>query len=197
MLVLDFDDGTDYFTVRNQLDEFEFVAYSSFSHTTEHHKFRIVLPLEKSINKNEYKQLWKLFSAKVDNKNDPIPSNSASIFYLPSCPSERISEAFNDHHEGKWINPKEYDLTIAETPIYDDKKTYNKDLLNIKCPAPCADGSRTQTLVSFARSLVGFHNLNKQDAINVCRIWNKTNIPPLEDNKIIKTVNSIAKYEGK
>ena len=191
-LIQDFDDGTDYFTIKEIYKDYEFVAYSSYSHSTDHHKFRIVLPLLTSVTSEEYPQLWKIFSDKVNNVNDQHPKNANAIFFFPSCPISRIDQAFSDHNIGKIINPKDYNLT---PPIVQSMFTPILCTRPITLPAPCCDGQRTEMLVKFARSLVGCYQQSEANAIAYCEEWDKTNTPPMNDHKkIATTVKQMLKY---
>lgn len=59
--VLDIDNGTPLVNVRGKLDDYAFLAHSSFSHTDEHPKYRIILPL----NTPSPAQNWPLHWARI------------------------------------------------------------------------------------------------------------------------------------
>jgi hypothetical protein len=57
------------------------------------------------------------------------------------------------------------------------------------------DGERTQALTHRAGWCVGPGKMHEEDAIKSCLEWNENNTPPLDEDKVISTVRSIAKRE--
>ena len=90
-LVFDFDDGTDLLAPAHAFSDWPFLLHTSWSHTEEHHKFRLILPLEVPIPVEKWQgayldalALWK--SRKPDGAGDPDPqcSDPCRIYYLPA-----------------------------------------------------------------------------------------------------------------
>ncbi|MGL5249191.1 MAG: hypothetical protein ACRC8U_13460, partial [Brooklawnia sp.] len=109
-LALDFDGKikVDGKTVYERLDvegilaklPFKGVAHSSYSHTADLPKFRVLLPLTKPISRDEHRRLWWWFYELTGRKADPSGKNCDRIFFLPRAPdSEALKVA--------WIRPME------------------------------------------------------------------------------------------
>ena len=58
-LVFDFDDGTTIETVQDSFRGLAHIGHTSWSHTEDHHKFRVVLPLSKPIPGKMWRQVYR------------------------------------------------------------------------------------------------------------------------------------------
>lgn len=95
-LALDFDGKSkvDGKTVYERLDveailaklPFKGVAHTSYSHTSDHPKFRVLIPLAEPISLNEHRRLWWWFYELTGKKADPSGKNCDRIFFLPRVP---------------------------------------------------------------------------------------------------------------
>lgn len=108
-IVLDVDDGTPVEMATAPLRErgYEHACVSSFSHSTETPKYRIILPTSKDISPAEWRTAWEAANALCGGCADPATKDPCRIYYLPSCPADRQDEAFFEHHAGDWVDPDE------------------------------------------------------------------------------------------
>ncbi|MCA9423378.1 MAG: bifunctional DNA primase/polymerase, partial [Nitrospira sp.] len=60
--------------------------------------------------------------------------------------------------------------------------------------APCEEGGRNMALTRLAGYMLQDMSLTK--ALQVCRVWNRTNPDPLPDDELTRTVESVAKKEA-
>jgi len=58
-LVFDFDDGTQITSVRELLEGLPHLGHTSWSHTEEHHKFRVVIPLHRPVPGHLWRQVYR------------------------------------------------------------------------------------------------------------------------------------------
>lgn len=86
LLFLDSDDASlsvaptrDWLTAYN----FRHFIYTSYSHTEDHPKFRIVLPLSRRVDGPTYEKVWQAFYEATNFPFDRAPSSPASLFYAP------------------------------------------------------------------------------------------------------------------
>ena len=100
-LVLDFDDGT---TIDEARQVWQFVAHfghTSWSHTNEQHKFRMVIPLKIPVPAKEWRRGWEAGKrlwdyTGVKGEFDPSCKDASRLYYLPA--------AREDHPRKAWVH---------------------------------------------------------------------------------------------
>ena len=81
---LDVDDYEGTFKeVIESLGSWYFVCYSTASSTKEHPKFRLVFPLQRSVNVDELRHFWYALNKEVLNIGDAQTKDMARMFYVP------------------------------------------------------------------------------------------------------------------
>lgn len=98
-IVLDLDDGNTGEMVGDafhKLDNFMYSAYTSFSHSEEHFKGRIILPISKPVTVAEYEegQLALRLAAYLGLNVDSCCASAAQLYYMPSKPPKAKGHAF-------------------------------------------------------------------------------------------------------
>jgi hypothetical protein len=83
LALVDYDDGTTIAEAKERFSAFEFLLYTSFNHTPEHHRFRLLFPLEKSIAAKDWDCAW-AHLAKLAPGLDESCKDLARIYYLPT-----------------------------------------------------------------------------------------------------------------
>jgi hypothetical protein len=83
LALVDYDDGTTIADAQERFGAFEFLLYTSFSHTPEHHRFRVLFPLEKAIPAADWDCAWQHL-AKLAPGLDESCKDLARIYYLPT-----------------------------------------------------------------------------------------------------------------
>ncbi|MGL5710000.1 MAG: hypothetical protein ACRCW9_04050 [Cetobacterium sp.] len=63
------------------------IVYSTFSHTTENPKVRIIVPLQKPLTINEFEYVSRQFVKELDLVVDKKSHEHQQIMYFPSCPN--------------------------------------------------------------------------------------------------------------
>lgn len=84
-LILDYDDGTHPNYWLQEFPEYQCIIYSSYSHSKELAKFRVVIPLDEPITVQEFSKYRELLKFKFKDA-DPASFSASQAFYLPSCP---------------------------------------------------------------------------------------------------------------
>ena len=91
-MVYDVDCGLE-FSAHKEFAKFDYVAHTSYSHTEEHHKWRIVLPLKKSVPANEWKFAWaagsEMFKVYTKASADQVCKDSSRAYHVAGCTEER------------------------------------------------------------------------------------------------------------
>ena len=114
-IVLDVDEKMNITGVIELLDGLEYVLYTTFRHTPEHHKFRVVIPFSRPLMAEDIagrqESIMEYFPG-VDN----CSFTQSQSFYFHSGKADPI--AFRN--EGMMIDP--YDFEYREQPVYTPKE---------------------------------------------------------------------------
>lgn len=86
--VFDIEHHGSFDDLRARLDGYAFVAHSSYRHTTEDPRFRIILPLTKPVPASEWADAWERLNQWLGGINDPATKDAARLYYLPSQPPD-------------------------------------------------------------------------------------------------------------
>jgi hypothetical protein len=196
LLVLDIDNGLPLERIHEVLAQYEYAVHSSYSHTPEKPKWRVVLPLAEAIPAIYLPALFdrinELFGGKLDVS---CGHDCARMYFLPGCPPDAEHLFVFEHHPGEWLN--------AASMLVDGPKTAEPvgataiepvatSDTGISFEAGYPDGQRTQELVRRAGYCLAM-GMPLDEAKTRCLQWNKLNTPPLEETKVISTVESIAR----
>jgi hypothetical protein len=201
-VVLDIDDGTPLEGIVGQLQEYEFLAVSTHSHTREHAKYRMIFPLSRDVPPERWPQIWQLTNQLINGHADPATKDCARLYFFPSCPLERKSDAFFHHNPGKWLDPDELRTPRPVNPEYATRAQEKNHpfIAGINLPPDedriCRDGERTEHLASLIGHWIG-EALDLNAVIEKARIWNALNLPPLPDGKVTSTCESIWKTHAR
>jgi hypothetical protein len=83
LALVDYDDGTTIQQAQARFKPFEYLLYTSFSHTLAHNRFRLVFPLERAIAAEDWECAWQHL-AKLAPGLDGSCNDLARIYYLPT-----------------------------------------------------------------------------------------------------------------
>ena len=101
LALVDYDDGTTIAEAQERFSTFEFLLYTSFNHTPEHHRFRLLFPLEKPIAAKDWDCAW-AHLAKLSPGLDESCKDLARIYYLPT--HRPGAEHISFRNEGKLLD---------------------------------------------------------------------------------------------
>ena len=119
MAVIDYDQGTPPESIREKLADVNHLFYSTHSHTTEHPKFRVVVPLSRPITAQEFREMWPFEFV----GNDGSCKDPARLYFLPACPPEKAQDAFIWSQVGKdFFTPKRKRGRPAKDPATKPEK---------------------------------------------------------------------------
>ena len=89
---------------------------------------------------------------------------------------------------------EEIDSKLPKDEPINDPVMERKEQVDVN--RPLQDGERTDALVKMIGKLI-YHGANNDFILEMCRTWNKRNIDPLPDDKIVKTLESIRSRNDK
>ena len=114
-LVADIDDGAPIEEARHRLQGFGYILHTSYSHTPEHPKYRVIVPLAQPVAPGEHASLWPRFNEMLGGHLDPATKDPARLYYLPAHP--RNAAGFcSELVDGALLHPS--GLPLAPMPEY-------------------------------------------------------------------------------
>ena len=141
IISLDFDREVDFSDVWGafRLLEFTGLIYTTYSHTPENNRFRIVVPLSRPVNATEYPIIAHEVVLRLGSPNIDEGSYQAErLFYWPATPEG--GEFISDYSEGDILNP---DTILTDTqsttpqkkarPVEPKDPTQKKGLIGAFC----------------------------------------------------------------
>ena len=103
LLVLDYDNGVHFNWFISEHKEYEFILYSTHSHSNEQCKFRVILPFQHPVDPIAYRKAGPVFRKRFPDA-DPASFTLSQAFYLPSCAPSKQHLAFAHHNKGRWFS---------------------------------------------------------------------------------------------
>lgn len=140
LLIIDVDNGIKYDEVKNNLilNNLQFAMYTSFSHTPDHHKFRVLLPMTKKIKFKDFRT--ELFRETLKRVFPFIDVNTLQyIGYYYPVKTEHYQCYFNDNECCKPFSFEndcvqklmvEEHEKLNESPISKELKKVNKPIIS-------------------------------------------------------------------
>ncbi|MBW3623581.1 MAG: DUF927 domain-containing protein, partial [Armatimonadetes bacterium] len=100
LALFDFDDGTQWEDLKPKIisRELAYIVYSTFQHTHEAPRFRLVLFPSQPVPGGDWPEVWKRLHHFIGGKNDRAAKDPSRMYYMPSCPPG--AERFFEYGEG-------------------------------------------------------------------------------------------------
>jgi len=97
------------------LDGFEYLAYSTYSHRLDDPHYHLVLPLAERVPAGLWRAVWAELHERINLQGDPATKDPARIFYLPQ---HSLDQPFEFHEQsGAFIDTNfDYEPVINPTP---------------------------------------------------------------------------------
>src|ERR671929_216009 len=86
-----------------RLERYWYLAHTTYQHTPEHPRWRLVLPLAAPVPAQQWRQVWRRAHAALCPEADPNCKDPSRQYYLPSHPPGVQPEA--RCHEGRLLDP--------------------------------------------------------------------------------------------
>lgn len=119
LAILDFDGGASLESIKagvcglNSGDGAAAALYSTFSHTPETPKFRLVLPLLLPVAAKDWPDFWKRLAQHFDGAPDRAAKDAARMHYLASCRKSRAGDAVFIEFDGAPLDA----VTLPPLPV--------------------------------------------------------------------------------
>lgn len=109
-VALDFDYATSATLPKVEASGYAFALYSTHSHTEAAPRYRVIVPLKRSVTAKEYEPIARAIAYDMDIEAvDPTAYQSGRLMYLPSCSSDASPIAMIQN--GEWADP---DVILTE-----------------------------------------------------------------------------------
>lgn len=82
-----------------------FCAYSTYSHTPEKPRIRVVIPLNQEITPNQYRDISHRFGDDLGLPLDACSYKPNQVMYMPSCPDTAIAWSINQDGDAYQVEP--------------------------------------------------------------------------------------------
>ncbi len=112
-------DGVRWETVKHLLEPYEYFAHTTWSHSVEQERWRVVFPLSRPVLASEWKPVWGSFHSIFGQFGDPTCSNVSRFYYRSAHRPGHDYDAV--HHEGQLLNPDSHTKTDAFTAHHEKK----------------------------------------------------------------------------
>lgn len=119
MAVIDVDDGTPLETVLKRFVGIAMLAHSSYSHSPEKPKYRVILPLAAPVSASDWTSIWPRINHLTGGCNDPVTKDPARLYFKPAHPPG-IDFHFVQIQEGRLLSLKdlpELAVQVPEQPV--------------------------------------------------------------------------------
>lgn len=190
-LIFDIDDpkGLTFDDLASMLSSHAAVVHTTHSNSAETPRYRIVLPLSRSVEPEEWKRVrqgFLLMNPGIAKVIDPVCKEPARAFYLWSAKPETAEIANFYVSMGRPVRPEDFAPSYLQEAHDKVGRVSHRELSS----GGVREGSRNSSLASYLGGLIN-RGLNQEQTLAECQNWNKTNAPPLEDAELLATHRSI------
>jgi archaellum biogenesis ATPase FlaH len=107
------------------------IWHTTFQHTSENGRYRLILPLSRPVSLHEFPLVHRGAARYLDieGRFDPTCREPARAYYAPSCPSEHAHEKFSGYTDGALWDPIELIALVTDEP---DPAEFTEDVLRAK-----------------------------------------------------------------
>jgi putative DNA primase/helicase len=194
LLVLDLDEGMPLAEVKARISGYEAAIHSTFSHTREMPKFRVVIPLKEPIQAQKILKVFDHFQGRFDGLLDPSCGHDYSrLFYLPACPVDAEHLFVFEHLEGEFLDV----AALLNKPIVVAPRILATPD-NTKPPASLSlgiyEGVRNVKLTSIGGSLRRRGMTEPDIRTELLKVNSDRCMPPMADREVDGIAKSVARY---
>lgn len=122
----DFDTGA--FSVPDfaeRLEGLQYVLLTTYSHTVDHPKYRVIVPYSRPVTPDEHAQLFEHFMARFGEEVDSSTRDACRLWYFPSACADTKDQQFVLDFEGVTFDP---DTLVVPTTLASDDVLPQKEL---------------------------------------------------------------------
>lgn len=188
-IVLDLDNGKiSKKEIKALLEGLEFFAHTTYSHSPDKPKWRVIIPFSKPIPPDKLESVFNHFNSLFQANLDTCGKKPSQLYYFPSCPKGGPFESFRN--EGKLFDPS---MILDQPPLIKRKNSTRKTKgqnANPLIPKPCKDGERHEVFLSAVGKWLTF-GYSYERILNLARDWNSKNVDPWPDDVLVSKVEGM------
>lgn len=190
MIVLDIDCGMSLEEAQNIMEGTESVIHTTFSHTPEHPKLRVLIPLTKPVTTMHAKAILHQMQERFGGRLDSACFDAGHMFYLPRCPKDAVGLFRYTHVPGVLLDMA-YEAANEEVFAM-CLPTLSTTSSPVVIAGHVAVGERNRTLSSKIGKWI--HDGHSEENIQeLAESWNRSLDDPLSDKEVSTTVKSVMK----
>lgn len=204
VLALDYDDIDNfrelYKAICKQLEGYSWAFHTTYNHTTENPRIRLMVPLNESVNAEDYRKYTKGLAEHIGYKIDEGSYQPSRAMALPVKPSKDAIYIFK-YNDAPFITKKQLE-NIASSILKSDTQSFEIDYSTqykkrgddywLSIADGVEIGGRNNALASLIGLLLR-KNIPPKLSYVLAKGWAKECKPPIEDKEINKTFISIFK----
>ena len=194
LLVLDLDDGTPLDDLRPRLEPYEWVAYTTHSHTEAKPKYRVIVLLACPVPAAAWGNFWYSAVAHLTGRKlvvDAQAKDPARFYFWPACPPEECTAAWSEHHPGEPLDPATVPYVAA--PGREPREGAGNSATS--GDGPIAEGGRNRALYRLACLWRGRGMPEEALAAALWVVNERRCIPPLDQEEVAQITESAARHE--
>ena len=175
--------------IEAKLKDFQYLAYSSYSHQPSAPRWRFFVPYAKPASRVQHEKVYDLMQRLFEGQLDQRCKTTNQLWYTPACPPDAVQHFEFFYGAGALLD---VDVDAGEAaPVRAELASIPglwKLAAGTACPvaesatsnllAPRGNGERTNALMKLAGTYVA-DGLTGQEVLARCMLWNETNTPPL------------------
>ncbi|WP_434121620.1 primase alpha helix C-terminal domain-containing protein [Salinicoccus roseus] len=217
LILIDIDNLPAYFDLYDEVGavwKYAFAVYTSFSHTELEPRYRLIIPIDRTVENEEYQALVRYILEILDLpelNGEPASDEKANFdisraFALPVVQSEEHKKDYIfDYEDAEIFSVTDEVLQNALERIQQAKPPKDGRPFMLKVAKPVTDyvgilqgvekGERNNSMMSLVGHL--FHSgLHALEIYEVVSMWNESRVnPPLPDKAIVTAINNIINAE--
>lgn len=116
-LVLDFDDGTSIPEAIGPWSDWPLLVHTSWSHTPDHPRFRVVLVLDEPVPAVAWKAAWQWAHERSGGHIDPACKDPSRLYVLPAVPDANAPFTALDHDPGGHLLRIDWERLPQDTQV--------------------------------------------------------------------------------
>lgn len=202
MLSFDYDDLTNIDTFLNTIDEklkyWSYFIYSTYRHTTEKPRFRLLIPLADKINGTAYREYAAALSNYIGIPIDESCFNPIQLSALPV--TSDVNNYFTYHNDAPFMTQQDLEGCLSmyqeethtqssKVPLkQSDNKRHSQYWKSIS--GGVGEGERNASLASITGHLLRRY-VDPHLVYGLIMAWAETCTPPINHKEVNKTFNSI------
>lgn len=114
-LVLDYDAGVSIDDAASTWEGWLHLIHTTWSHTDEHPRFRVILPMARTVLAEDWVNVWAWANARAEDAIDPALKSPGATFALPACAAPDAPH-FAVVNPGELLDPMTEGLTTRDGP---------------------------------------------------------------------------------